>query len=1055
MGDDNSKKRKLVIKEGSEFKIKVEGVQKFNDSFFKDIYDSAAVNAGEIIDNTKKYYSTDEKFKKDKEEANNIIAFVGERGTGKSSAMVSFAEALKHINDKDTNLDKPGLEKFKKLRDVSFVNLDIIDPALLEDKESIFEIIIAKMFAKFKEQMENESDTLEYDDKKRLLKKFQKVYMDLKTINTDRKDMFKESPYSEDIIETLVSLASGSNMRKSFIELVNEFLEMFADKEKNNRFLVIPIDDLDMNIKHSAEMAEQIRKYLMVPNVIVLMAIKMGQLKDSIEQMYRENYDVMLKEDNLSDDPKEMAERYIEKLIPNGRKLYLPDIRVHKDGMEENIEIVFEDEYDANKGEQPQRCRCDHEGSPNVCCMNKESTAKKEVKVENDLSIEDIVLKMTYEKTGLIFVKNDYDVHYLVPDNLRELQNYLIMLNKMDDIKLIPNDDEQDRAIRLHNIEKFETYFLKNWVRRNLSRSCIKIIDEFYNTSIKKKNKYIVNAVTDEIYIKFLRKEYSYQGLDRIEYIDKMSDYFYIVSNRYETYRYEGYRYRYRYSRESVVQAIELIVNLSNNSSNISFGDVLAVLNVYDKYLNNEVYKKFIFAIKTLYSISFYKMLKINSNFNDAKTLMGGNVVNTILFEQFSQKFMNYEIENYKKLRIHKSDDNMKDFMDKLVKKGECQEPNDILLFQNFELISYFLFFGKREKEYRKDNIPYYELDSQLGINVSVGRRSGEINVIAFITKILEPEDVIEKMIDSYNEFDDEENIRKNDKFKEIYNISLSKQIDKKNRIVLPIYSVELLEKIMEDTYYYFLKKFTKKANLQYFFEIFFKALYKSIDNNYEKIFPLRTEDDFKDDFINNIIIKKILRIDEDKKVPNLNGDVKTLLNYIEQQNENFEDNLYILKDRIEYFQKYGCKVQVAAIKNNANTIIANNGIGIKKGNRTLKSNFKDEFIKKITEWVDGVNNNKDTTDRKKVKRSYIDDLIIILKDEKNRLEMLEQNFQNNVENKKEKSSKSDSGVKDENENNLKDDKLIDENDIKNQEKNEKEENTKDVEKTKNPESDS
>ncbi|WP_234117230.1 hypothetical protein [Clostridium hydrogenum] len=975
----NKPKRKLVIKEGSEFKIKVESVQEFNDSFFKDIYDSAAVNAWEIIDNTKKYYSSAEKFKKDKEEANNIIAFVGERGTGKSSAMVSFAETLKHINDKGTNLDKLGLEKFKKLKDVSFVNLDIIDPALLEDKESIFEIIIAKMFSKFKEQMEKQSDALEYDDKKRLLKKFQKVYMDLKTINTDRKDMLKESPYSEDIIETLISLASGSNMRKSFIELVNEFLEMFGDKkDKDKRFLVIPIDDLDMNIKHSAEMAEQIRKYLMVPNVIVLMAIKMGQLKDSIEQMYRKNYEVMLKEGNLADDPKEMAERYIEKLIPNGRKLYLPDIRVHKDGIEEDIELVIEDE-NINKGAEEFNYVCNNGESTHKCCITKNSNLNEKSESKSDLSIEDTVLKMTYEKTGLIFIKNDYDVHYLVPDNLRELQNYLIMLNKMDDIKLIPSDDEKEKQIRLHNLEKFETYFLKNWVRRNLSRRYIKIIDEFYNTSIKKKNKYLVNAVTDEIYIKFLMKKYSYGGLDRKDYIYKISEY--TRSTRL-------------IRKGDIAETIKNIINLSNNSLNISFGDVIAVLNAYDEHLNDEEYKKFTFAIKTLYSILFYKMTKVTISFNSVKILMGGNIINTMLLEKFQNYYMFYSISDYRNLRINEASDRMKEFMDRVINDGDYCEQVDAELFKDFELINYFLVFGRENSKYRENIIPYYELNSQLSMEGSVGRKHGIINATAFITKVLDPEGTIEKAIGGYIYGEDvEKNNNIKDNYDNIYNISISKQInEQRNKIVIPIYSVELVEKIMEDTYYEFYKSYKSKSNLKFFFETFFKVLYNAVSNNYydvNKILKLNECDNFKMDFVNNTIVDKILEIGIDEKKPSLNEHVKEILDYIEQQSETFqndEENINILDDRIRYFSNYGRKVQIPAVKYNAKAIY-NEGIEIKKGKVVLQSNFRNEFIEKVKDWIDGVNDNRSSEDEKKVDSNYIDELIDLLKREKIRLE--------------------------------------------------------------------
>ena len=53
----------------------------------------------------------------------------------------------------------------------------------------------------------------------------------------------------------------------------------YANASETKHYLVIPIDDLDMNIKNGYEQLEQIRKYLMIPKVIVLISANYDQLE--------------------------------------------------------------------------------------------------------------------------------------------------------------------------------------------------------------------------------------------------------------------------------------------------------------------------------------------------------------------------------------------------------------------------------------------------------------------------------------------------------------------------------------------------------------------------------------------------------------------------------------------------------------------------------------------------------------------------------------------------------------------------------------------------------
>uniref|UniRef100_A0AAU6WKQ1 DUF87 domain-containing protein n=1 Tax=Chryseobacterium endophyticum TaxID=1854762 RepID=A0AAU6WKQ1_9FLAO len=78
----------LEINLNDEYKIRIETGNDFEDSIFKEVYKEALKNVIEIV----RHHDTYKNLKYD--DFNNIIAFTGERGKGKSSSMISFRDAL-------------------------------------------------------------------------------------------------------------------------------------------------------------------------------------------------------------------------------------------------------------------------------------------------------------------------------------------------------------------------------------------------------------------------------------------------------------------------------------------------------------------------------------------------------------------------------------------------------------------------------------------------------------------------------------------------------------------------------------------------------------------------------------------------------------------------------------------------------------------------------------------------------------------------------------------------------------------------------------------------
>ncbi|TZF99339.1 hypothetical protein FW781_05270 (plasmid) [Chryseobacterium panacisoli] len=303
----------LEINLNDEYKIKIEEGNNFNKSIFKDVYKEALNNVIEIVKQPDKSSPYDD--------FNNIIAFVGERGKGKSSSMISFRDAL--VDHKNEIKHSIFFKDKREIESKRFASVDIIDPSLFRGEESLFEIILAKMFYHFQTEIKKNDSQITDDERRVIIGQFQKVFENLQMINSDRKDLYKKES-----IEALSKLATSSNLRESFKELVFVYLEKF---EKGKHFLIIAIDDFDLNVSSAYDMLEDIRQFLIQPNIILLVACKIEQLRQLILLNYFNEYEILLKYESTEISETDLinkTEKYLEKLIPLSRRLELPNLKI-------------------------------------------------------------------------------------------------------------------------------------------------------------------------------------------------------------------------------------------------------------------------------------------------------------------------------------------------------------------------------------------------------------------------------------------------------------------------------------------------------------------------------------------------------------------------------------------------------------------------------------------------------------------------------------------------------------------------------------------------------
>lgn len=358
---------------------------------------------------------------KDEEEnepLNNIFAFIGERGAGKTSCMLSVANEL--TNKSENSI----LDNYQEVKKLTFHKLSMIDPSFFDEKHGIIAEILASLYNEYR-ITEKSNDSFE---KTEILGKFADLQKDFNCLLASD----AEKPYDD--LEQLVSLSAAVNLRANFGELVTMFMKYIG---KPDGKLIIMIDDIDLHTNQATIMVEQIRKYLVQPNVVILLAIKLDQLAMLKRQQYTIEYKVLLEKGKVSEEViDEMVERYLTKLIPFDQRIFMPKAQEFL-GWELTIKSI--------QGE-----------------------------TEDFSSVRMAIPELIFRKTRYLFYNTALKTSYIVPRNLRELRSLLKLLVGMP------------KSNTANNKEQFKKYFFENWVLNNLNTeqtNCIydllKVTDAF------------------------------------------------------------------------------------------------------------------------------------------------------------------------------------------------------------------------------------------------------------------------------------------------------------------------------------------------------------------------------------------------------------------------------------------------------------------------------------------------------------------------------------------------------------------------------------------------
>ncbi len=425
-------------------------------SIFYKQYCTALSSVAELV-------SYNEKFKKANQHKtrNNIIIFTGDRGSGKTSCMMTVKELLCNIKNKEELLNKlfDVTDSAKDLLiKTKFHDLETIGPMYFDNNHNILELFIGTLYNKFKEKECDRQENYNLccrninhkDNREKLLNKFSEAQRNLSLLY--KKDFISEY----DNLEDLKDLTASMNLRKSLWNLVQTYtIYMYGEGHQ----LILDIDDIDLNMTNAYVTIEQIRKYLKIPGLTIFMSVKLDQLANVIRIEHSKEYKSLLKIDSSKyyEVVNKLVEKHLTKTFPLSQRIKLPNI---EDLLDRNFKIIHTCTFPDGKKE-------------------KELTPLKEG-----------ILALIYQKTGLLFYNTAKHPNYIIPSNLRELLNFIHQLYKLK--------DASNHKEAIPNLFYFKDYFFNTWCTNNLKEKYLKpireakrIIEPFYT------NKLILNTLIE------------------------------------------------------------------------------------------------------------------------------------------------------------------------------------------------------------------------------------------------------------------------------------------------------------------------------------------------------------------------------------------------------------------------------------------------------------------------------------------------------------------------------------------------------------------------------
>lgn len=471
---------------------------------------------------------------------NNVMVFNGARGRGKTSAMLTFRNTLadltalyetrgpcnieKGLHEIFCGMDGILEDKTRWIEGYRFIVLPEIDPVYLNNSHQLVEMFLAQLYQKAKEQMDGKEDfrtetpTLyrpltvcprntreDYDRavqrKMEFINLIEDCYSAVSAL--EAKEM---GPWS---LKNLEKLGAASSLKVLLRKAILSLLSM-CGYDTANSFVIMQIDDADMSFGNIYNILEDMRCFLRIPNLIILMAADLSMIENTIQDNFTR------KAKQAPESAAELTEQYMLKYFPVHMQIMLPDL---KDLLQYNSQGIGLDAKIRGK-----------EGRS----LLQEIT---EYGNEEVLSIQESIRRMLFCRTGILLEAGTGHYSKGLPVSQRGIINFLSLLNRMNKIKrlikiekILENDQEavakeetekeadesvgklfffhptvlcddsteeylKDLKLWTENVKMFSNYFTYEWALKALTDKELKLYRKIVREELSGKNAVAVQAI--------------------------------------------------------------------------------------------------------------------------------------------------------------------------------------------------------------------------------------------------------------------------------------------------------------------------------------------------------------------------------------------------------------------------------------------------------------------------------------------------------------------------------------------------------------------------------
>ena len=398
----------------------------------------------------------------------------------------------------------------------------------------------------------------------------------------------------DNIVESLTTISASIDIRTQFTKLVERYLSFFYEQDMRDKkssenvkaganvekFLIIPIDDMDLLTTNVLEYTEEIKKFMNIPHVIILINYDLDRYSQVILNYYlkyNKKLELYAQNSDYEDLRKRVREQlsivtnYMDKVFPIDQRVILPSLA----NMLERCDYEFYHTRGENDRKQIKNKRLNDNDKLKLITNRWGMHADR---------LDKLFLSSIFNLTKVRIPFQGCSTNYL-PINLRELHNYLkdLYLSCGEYINEKNDVDSTNVSINREKITKSYEWLaldiIHRWGKENLTRLQYLFLVEMWDAPSEQKL-----MLTYEF---FLKSEKTLNSITKYG--------------------------RRREDRGNASQKKDLIKNQDfvryfdrSKKSKISFGDLFYICDYFiiHDLVNEGKWENFSFAILTLLSIN-------------------------------------------------------------------------------------------------------------------------------------------------------------------------------------------------------------------------------------------------------------------------------------------------------------------------------------------------------------------------------------------------------------------------------------------------------------------